>query len=129
MLIYFIKMSILFLYIRIFPEIHHFRYYVIATMVFVTTTVAILTPMVIWQCVPISSIWNFDRGDARCLGISALAYANAALNIFTEAIILILPLPLLRTLRVSGTQKIALYILFGCGIMYDPSYSPNQTPN
>ncbi|KAJ5691369.1 hypothetical protein N7488_012104 [Penicillium malachiteum] len=86
-------------------------------MIFVTLSVVILTPMAIWQCVPISAIWSFNRGDARCLSISGVAYASAAVNIATEVIILILPVPLLRTLRTSTTQKIALYMLFGCGII------------
>ncbi|KAJ6036172.1 hypothetical protein N7540_000451 [Penicillium herquei] len=86
-------------------------------MIFVTVSVVILTPMAIWQCVPINSIWTFNRGDARCLSISGVAYASAAVNIATEVIILILPVPLLRTLRTSTTQKIALYMLFGCGII------------
>ncbi|KAJ5281266.1 hypothetical protein N7478_006638 [Penicillium angulare] len=117
LIIYFIKVSILFLYLRIFPEFYHFRFQVIGTMVFVTVAVVIIVPMVIWQCVPVHAIWEFKREDARCLSISGVAYASAAVNIFTEVLVLILPLPLLQTLRASRTQKIALYLLFGCGII------------
>ena len=115
--IYFIKMSILFLYLRIFPEIPLFRKCVIATMVFVTVAVLILVPMDIWQCVPIYAIWDLKREDARCLSVSGVAYASAGVNIVTELAILILPLPLLRTLRASIAQKVGLYGLFGCGIL------------
>jgi hypothetical protein len=115
--IYFIKMSILFLYLRIFPEIPLFRYCVIGTMVFTTVAVIILVPMDIWQCVPIHAIWDLKREDARCLSIAGVAYASAGVNIATELAVLILPLPLLRTLRASIAQKIGLYALFGCGIL------------
>lgn len=117
LVIYFIKISILFLYLRIFPDIQNFRIYVIGTMVFVTLSVIILVPIVIWQCVPIQAIWDLKRRDARCLSISGAAYANAAVNIATEIAILILPLPLLRHLRASRSKKVALYALFGCGIL------------
>ncbi|KAJ5113673.1 hypothetical protein N7456_002207 [Penicillium angulare] len=114
---YFIKTSILLLYLRIFPEFYHFRFQVIGTMVFVTVAVVIIVPMVIWQCVPVHTIWDLKRENARCLSISGLAYASAAVNIFTEVLVLILPLPLLQTLRASRAQKMALYLLFGCGII------------
>lgn len=109
-------MSILWLYIRIFPEINYHRYF-IATMVFVTLAVIILLPMVIWQCVPIDAIWNLRRNQARCLSLPAVAYASAAVNIATEVAILVLPLPLLQRLRVSVSTKIAMYALFGVGVL------------
>ncbi|KAJ5465175.1 uncharacterized protein N7458_000861 [Penicillium daleae] len=115
--IYFIKMSILFLYLRIFPEIPLFRRCVMGTMVFTTVAVLILVPMAIWQCVPIHAIWDLKREDARCLSISGVAYASAGVNIATELAVLILPLPLLRRLRATVAQKVALYALFGCGIL------------
>ncbi|CEJ55395.1 hypothetical protein PMG11_01657 [Penicillium brasilianum] len=115
--IYFIKMSILFLYLRIFPEIRLFRNCVIATMVFTTVAIIIIVPMDIWQCVPVHAIWELKREDARCLNISGVAYASAGVNIATEIAVLILPLPLLRRLRTGIAQKVGLYALFGCGIL------------
>ena len=108
-------MSILFLYIRIFPG-HLFKLYVVAAMVLVTTSILILLPMVIFQCNPVSATWNLHRKDAFCPGVSAVAYANAAVNILTEVAILVLPLLLLSKLRVSWQTKLGLYMLFGCGI-------------
>lgn len=109
-------MSILWLYIRIFPDTKYHRYF-IAVMVFTTVAVAIVVPMVIWQCVPIDAIWNLDRSNAQCLSISGVAYASAGVNIATEVAILILPIPLLSRLRVSLSKKIAMYALFGAGIL------------
>lgn len=109
-------MSILWLYMRVFPVANFHRYF-IATMVFVTVSVVILLPMVIWRCVPIDAIWNLDRNNARCLSISGVAYANAGVNIATEVAILILPLPILQKLHISVSKKIALYALFGAGVL------------
>lgn len=114
---YFLKISILFLYLRIFPEIRTFRNCVIVTIVLVTVSATILVPMAIWQCVPIYAVWELLRRSATCLNVSRVAYASAGVNIATELAILILPLPQLRVLRVSASQKIALYVLFSCGIL------------
>ncbi|KAJ5128671.1 hypothetical protein N7448_002388 [Penicillium atrosanguineum] len=114
--IYFIKMSILCLYVRIFPETNFHRYF-ITTMVLLTISVLILVPMIICQCIPVHSIWDLRRADARCLNVIGLAYANAGVNLATEIAILILPLPLLQKLRVSKSKKAALYAIFGAGIL------------
>lgn len=114
--IYFIKMSILCLYIRIFPETNFHRHCII-TIVLLTISVLILIPMTIWQCVPIHAIWDLGRSHARCLSLPGLAYANAGVNLATEIAILILPLPLLQKLRVSKSTKAALYAMFGTGIL------------
>ena len=74
--------------------------------------------MVIWQCNPIFAAWQLDLKNAHCLNISDVAYANAAVNIATEAIILVLPLPMLHTLRIAGKKKVALYALIGGGLLY-----------
>ncbi|KAJ5201805.1 uncharacterized protein N7498_006468 [Penicillium cinerascens] len=123
--IYFIKMSILCLYIRIFPETSH--PYFITTMVLLTASLIILLPMIIWQCVPIHAIWDLHRSDARCLSVSGVAYANAAVNIATEVAILILPLPLLQRLRVSKSTKGALFAIFGTGSLYVQQNPPRKT--
>lgn len=116
LVIYFVKMSILALYIRIFPN-HIFYRYCIATMILVTISVLIIIPMVIWQCNPMDAIWDLQRKNAYCLSLSGVAYANAAVNMATEVVVLILPIPLLLKLRVSMPSKVALFALFGCGIL------------
>ncbi|KAE8149708.1 hypothetical protein BDV25DRAFT_140556 [Aspergillus avenaceus] len=121
--ILFVKLSILFLYLRIFP-IHLFRIFDFCCMGFMITSFLITTPMAIWQCNPISAAWDYNVDGAPCLKISAVAYANATVNITTEVLILILPLPVLRTLHVSKRKKIALFSVFSVGVMY---FSPHPS--
>lgn len=111
---YFIKMSILFLYLRIFPD-RIFRRYVIATIVLVSVSIVILEPLVIWQCNPVNAVWNLQRKYAYCVGVSAVAYSNSAVNIFTDIVVVVLPLPLLSKLRITWQTKLGLIMLFGCG--------------
>ncbi|KNG84913.1 hypothetical protein ANOM_006413 [Aspergillus nomiae NRRL 13137] len=138
--IFFVKMSILLLYLRIFPIVL-FRRVDFLCIAFLVISFLVTTPMAIWQCKPFQAAWDYDIDNARCLKIAAVAYANATLNIITEVLILILPLPVLRTLHVSRRKKIALISVFSVGVIviaiasarmpalgemgtyYDPPYS------
>ncbi|KAE8389639.1 hypothetical protein BDV23DRAFT_184240 [Aspergillus alliaceus] len=114
--IFFIKLSILFLYLRIFPH-RTFKVMVYISMGILTLSFLVLMPMAIWQCNPIHAVWDFDIKNAHCLSISNIAYANAAVNIATEIMIFILPLPVLRTLHVPSKKKMALCSIFGIGVI------------
>ncbi|KAJ5190348.1 uncharacterized protein N7498_009333 [Penicillium cinerascens] len=115
--IYFVKMSILALYLRLFPN-KGLRLAVFLCMGFVTLSVVILIPLVIWQCNPIAASWELDaRHHAKCLSLSGVAYANAAVNIATEITILIIPLPVIRKLQINRAKAISLYVLFGAGLL------------
>ncbi|KAJ5999602.1 hypothetical protein N7481_000011 [Penicillium waksmanii] len=110
-------MSILALYLRLFPN-KSLRISVFTCMGFLSVSVLILIPMVIWQCNPIYASWQLDaRNHARCLSISGVAYANAAINIATELTIVAIPLPVLRKLQVKRGKAISLYVLFGAGLL------------
>lgn len=114
--IFFIKMSILFLYLRVFP-LRTFRAIVYISMGVLTISFLILLPMAIWQCRPIRAIWDQNINNPHCLSISNIAYANAAVNIATEIMIFVLPLLALRKLHVPRKKKIALFCIFGVGVM------------
>ncbi|KAE8385684.1 hypothetical protein BDV23DRAFT_187984 [Aspergillus alliaceus] len=109
-------MSILFLYLRIFPIIL-FRRFDFLCICFLIISFLVTTPMAIWQCKPFRAAWDYEVDNARCLNIAAVAYANAIVNMITEVLILILPLPVLRTLRVSLRKKIAIISVFSAGVM------------
>jgi hypothetical protein len=87
-------------------------------MAFVILTSIINITMAIFQCIPISAIWNKDIKNARCLSISNIAYSSAACNVATEIFILILPIPRLRGLQLERKKKISLYALFSAGLLY-----------
>ncbi|KAF6830159.1 hypothetical protein CMUS01_07883, partial [Colletotrichum musicola] len=53
-------------------------------------------------------------GDQRWF--LAFGYANAAINLFTDVVIFILPLPLVGRLQLATMQKVGLIVSFGVGI-------------
>ncbi|KAH7317197.1 hypothetical protein BKA65DRAFT_439165, partial [Rhexocercosporidium sp. MPI-PUGE-AT-0058] len=65
-------------------------------------------------CSPPSGFWDIT-GKSKCLPELPFWYMNAAVNIFTDLMILILPLPALSKLKLGRTQKYVLTGLFSLG--------------
>ncbi|CAI7640958.1 unnamed protein product [Penicillium pancosmium] len=124
----FTKFSILLQYIRIFPA-RSFRLacYVVMAIVATYSSWAIVSGYV--NCVPVAKFWNHDL-PGHCLNFEAVWFFNASMNILTDVILLVLPMPLLVKLQLPRTQKIALMGVFAIGILLrtvaqstDTSYS------
>ncbi|KKY22298.1 putative integral membrane protein [Phaeomoniella chlamydospora] len=113
---FFIKLSILFFYLRIFP-LRPFRWAVIGCMIFLVLSFLIATFLDIFQCLPVSATWTLHFANAQCINVAQAGYANAGTNIATEIAIIIVPIPVVRTLKLTGRKKASLYLLFGAGIL------------
>lgn len=111
-----IKASILFLYLRLFPH-PKFRVAVYATFAFLFASSAIIILLGVFQCIPVSAVWTYGVKDASCLDLNSVTFANAAMNILTEVLILLLPLPILLHLKLDPRRKARLVALFSAGII------------
>ncbi|KAH7350484.1 hypothetical protein BKA66DRAFT_516356 [Pyrenochaeta sp. MPI-SDFR-AT-0127] len=67
----------------------------------------------IFACVPIHAFWT--REAARCINQFAMWFTNAAINILTDFAIIILPIPVIRSLNLGRRQKTALIAIFAVG--------------
>lgn len=118
-----IKISICFLYLRLFPD-EKFQRIVWGTQVF---NVALLLSFVvanILQCRPVSFFWNGWDGEHQgsCINVNALAWAHAAINIAFDVWLLGLPASQVWTLNVNWKRKISILAMFGLGILYVPAH-------
>lgn len=71
-------------------------------------------------CIPVHDFWNVNRmvhHTGHCLPEGPVWYANAAMQIFTDVVILILPMPLLSKLHLPWRQKIGIMLVFGVGVL------------
>jgi hypothetical protein len=68
-----------------------------------------------FMCVPVQFFWGV--GEGSCMNRLAFWFSNAALNIATDLIIFIMPMPLIRGLQIPKKQKIGLMVLFACGLL------------
>lgn len=111
------KISILFFYLRIFPQ-KKFRWACYAVMGWVGLSGLAFVFLQIFQCVPVSFVWEGwlgTYGPHWCLDVHALTYTAAAFSITQDLVILIMPLPLLWNLNTGLRQRIDIGIMFSLG--------------
>lgn len=125
----FVKLSILFFY-RAIASHRTFRRLVYATMVFVCVYTFAATIASVFQCENPANSWNttgyfsqFDRDPTtkrpkfKCYDPIRLWVFSAVINLLTDVIILLLPIPALLSLRVPMSKRLALIGIFSIGIM------------
>jgi hypothetical protein len=66
---------------------------------------------------PISSRWNFDGEISWAIDLTYYYIANSATDVLTDVVTLCLPLPMIRRLRMSGRNKLALLGAFALGFL------------
>ncbi|KAH9215114.1 hypothetical protein DL95DRAFT_446050 [Leptodontidium sp. 2 PMI_412] len=106
-----IKISIILQYLRIFVG-RSIRFWCWASIVLVTLYGLETFILAFVGCIPIHSFWT---GGGKCINMKFIWFFNAALNILTDIIILVLPMPVLSSLRLPTKQKIGLMFVFALG--------------
>lgn len=71
---------------------------------------------VIFLCIPVAGFWDKSI-DAVCQNQQVGVWVNAAGNMITDLIIIVLPLPALWKLHLPRGQKFAVFGIFGIGSM------------
>lgn len=119
--IFFTKASILLLYLRVFKPVH--RTSVILHIVLWANFTFYLAGIFYeaFQCMPINKAW-LPLLPGHCADQIAAQIASAALNTFSDFVILVVPIANVCGLQLYKKGRIGLLTIFGFGIMYvDPS--------
>lgn len=109
-----VKFSILCFYLRLSKD-QTFRRLVFGCMGVVGIYTIVMLFVNMFECPKkISDAWGpkFPEG---CNNLVAVYYWQAAFNIFTDIVILVLPFPTIRKLQVNKARKYALFGIFGVG--------------
>jgi hypothetical protein len=69
----------------------------------------------VFACTPIAFFWDRNIPGGHCLDLLVVWFSNASFNIVTDFIICILPIPVLKTLRLPKKQKYILTVVFMLG--------------
>lgn len=111
------KSSILLLYLGMKSYVRFFRYASIFLLCVVNIAGLVLTLLNIFQCSPVSAAldWNPSE-DARCIQLVSLYLCSAPINVLTDCAIILLPLPILTSMRMERKQKAVLVATFCTGI-------------
>ena len=107
------KSAILLLYIRLSTSHKFLRYATFVTLAVVNIAGVVLTFLSIFQCRPIAAAFTLEQGT--CIDIVALYLSSAPITILTDLAILLLPLPILTSLRIEFRQKVVLVATFVVG--------------
>lgn len=126
-----IKISILMVYYKIFlVNQRWFKIALWANGIYASCLGIAATFIFIFQCWPVEYYWTrfvayygFDPPKGSCLPQLAHLVTPQILSTVSDIVILFLPIPIIRSLRVQNSQKIALLFVFllgvftvGCGI-------------
>ncbi|KAJ4422257.1 hypothetical protein N0V82_003117 [Gnomoniopsis sp. IMI 355080] len=114
----FIKISICFLYMRIFPG-KIFQRIMWATQVLIASATAAFFFMGFAQCQPFSAYWTDWDGmrSGRCFNINRYAYAFASVHIALDVLILVLPTIQVWKLNMTWKKKIEVTFMFSFGVL------------
>ncbi|RFU24776.1 hypothetical protein B7463_g11559, partial [Scytalidium lignicola] len=107
------KLSILFLYLRIFMN-KNFRLFTQFAIGWMACHTIAFVLVVSFQCLPVISVWDVTI-QGRCIDSQAFVYAVAATAIFEDIVIMLMPILELKNLNLDLRKKIALMLIFFLG--------------
>ena len=113
-----IRMSICFLYLRLFPD-EKVRRLVWATQIFNALVIVLSFIIYLLHCRPLSYYWTRWDGEHQgtCFNFSDMAYAHAGINISLDIWMLALPFWQIMKTEMSPRKKLQALVMFGCGIL------------
>ncbi len=115
-----IKYSILILYLRILSSVFLHRL-VYGAMVLIAVLGGFTLVTTIAPCVPVAAYWDYYHNlGAWCWPYDRILWTNISIHMFTELMILVLPMHFLFTLDVPWRRKIGIVLLFAFGAMFVP---------
>jgi hypothetical protein len=110
-----VKISFILQYYRVFT-VRYMRRILLVALAIIGCWCTSQLLIVIFTCQPISGFW--DRSvQAKCIPNLPFWYINAAGNIATDIAIFVLPLPVIRGLKLARAQKLILVGIFSLGFL------------
>ena len=113
---YFVKISILFFYLRVFQLQAKLRYIIYALFVYCTIYYWVAFFTIVGLCNTKNRTWDITV-SMNCFAYGELTFAIGGLDLVADAVILAFPVPMVLKLKVSWTQRVYLLFVFLCGIL------------
>jgi len=111
------KMSLLFLYQRIFGVIRPFRIALFISGFCVMGYWIACTVLAFTGCHPVTKNWD-KTVPGGCVDLIAFFRWNGICNLLIDFLILCLPMPMVWRLRITVKQKIVLSAMFALGLLW-----------
>ncbi|GKT98067.1 integral membrane protein [Fusarium langsethiae] len=108
------KIALLIFYLRLSPQ-RWFKIAIYSSMFFISGYTIGLFFAVMFACNPINKNWDITVTGGSCVNQPVLYFATAAVNIASDVILFVLPLPMVFKLQLPFKQKIGLMGIFTIG--------------
>lgn len=112
-----LKISILCLYLRIFPHVWLKR----GVFAFMAFTILFVVPLLFTaaiRCNPVRAQWDLEAAKtAKCLNWLTILKLTVFYEVVAEVILFALPIPVVVQLQMATAKKIQLIIFFGMGLL------------
>ena len=115
------RIALLLMYLRLFGVSTPFRYATWAVMCFVTGYLFCNIITLIFGCTPIDKYWKPDE-PGHCINLVQADHAYGSMNVVSDLLLFLLPLPMVSQLNLSAREKLGLFLVFMGGIGY--AFSP-----
>ena len=111
------KTSLLTFYLQISPQLR-FRRLVFGTITFVALYTIIISTLLLFGCNPIAAAWDpLQFASRKCIDHAVVYIIIAVVNIISDVILFVLPIPMIMQLKMPLGQKIGAGIIFGIATM------------
>ncbi|KAL8644856.1 MAG: hypothetical protein Q9210_007034 [Variospora velana] len=112
---YFVKLSILFFYLRVFELRAKLRYIIYALFVYCTVYYGIAFFAIVILCNVRNRAWDITV-TMNCFAHGPLTFAIGGLDLVADVMVLAFPVPMVLRLKVSWAQRAYLLVVFLFGI-------------
>ena len=114
-----VKLSVVFLYRRVFKVVHAFHLYSIGLIVVLTAwTVGFLVANILQCGTKISALWTSAEDTIRyCKAAAPASYGFVVSDIITDVFVLVSPIPVVWHMHITTARKIGILGLFALGTL------------
>lgn len=113
------KLSLLTFFLLVFKIKRWFRLACYSMMVIVVLYCFLFFFLYAFACNPVIKTWHSIEYEGRgsCINIVKAQFAVGGINIGTDLVMLLLPMPLIFSLQMDRKRKISLFFVFATGTL------------
>ena len=119
------RIALLLMYLRLFGVSQPFRYATWAVLFFVAGYLSCNIITLIFGCTPITKYWKHEQ-PGHCIVLNQADYAYGSMNVVSDVLLFLLPLPMVYQLRLTRKEKVGLVLVFMGGVAYAHPFKPKH---
>ncbi|GKZ16878.1 hypothetical protein AbraIFM66951_006371 [Aspergillus brasiliensis] len=108
------KISLIILYYRLSDMQRTWRITLWGMTVFVIAYMIILECLFLFTCKPVYKAWH-PSAEGHCWSRAPILMAGVVASMFTDVVLLVMPLPIVLKLKMASRKRIGLVCMFGLG--------------